>query len=88
MFFGINFKNLSSKSFENFLRVKFLDFKNESEIEKKLKTFKKDLNDQFKDKILELKDAALNQEKFNSIISQLISEMSLDENIDEKETLL
>ena len=73
------------ESFENFLRVKFLDFKNESEIEKKLKTFKKDLNDQFKDKILELKDAALNQEKFNSIISQLISEMSLDENIDEKE---
>ena len=38
-----------------------------------------------KDKILELKDASLNQEKFNSIISQLISNMSLDENIDEEE---
>ena len=73
------------ESFENFLRIKFLDFKNESEIEKKLKTYKKDLNDQFKDKILELKDASLNQEKFNSIISQLISNMSLDENIDEEE---
>ena len=32
------------ESFENYLRIKFLDFKNESDIEKKLKPFKKDLN--------------------------------------------
>ncbi len=73
------------ESFENFLRTKFLDFKNETEIEKKLKSYKKDINNQFSSKISELKESAIDQEKFNSIISKIISEMSLDENIDEEE---
>ena len=72
------------ESFENFLRTKFLDLKNDKEIEKKLKSFKKDLSDQFKDKIGELKEVTLDQNKFNSIISQLISKMSLDENIEDE----
>ena len=38
-------------------------------IDKKLKTYKKDLNDQFKNKIAELKELTLDQEKFNSLIS-------------------
>tara|TARA_B100001057_G_C22843433_1_gene948031 strand:- start:700 stop:2499 length:1800 start_codon:yes stop_codon:yes gene_type:complete len=73
------------ESFENYLRIKFLDFKNENDIEKKLKPFKKDLNNQFKNKITELKDLALSQERFNLLISKIISDMSLDENIDEEE---
>ena len=73
------------ESFENFLRVKFLDFKNGNQLDKKLKSYKKDLNEQFKNKINLLKDLALDQEKFNSLISQLISDMSLDENIDNEE---
>ena len=73
------------ESFENFLRIKFLDLKNDKQTEKKLKSFKKDLNDQFASKITKLKELALDQEKFNSIISQLISDMSLDENIDDEE---
>ena len=73
------------EAFENYLRIKFLDFKNESQIDKKLKSYKKDLNNQFKDKLGELKDLTLDQEKFNSVISQIISEMSLDENIDKEE---
>ena len=84
----LDFKSSEDKiveSFENFLRIKFLDFKNEREIDKKLKSYKKDLNDQFKNKITELKSVTLDQEKFNSIISQVISDMSLDENIDEEE---
>ena len=51
---GLDLKSSEDKiieSFENYLRVKFLDFKNESKIDKKLKSYKKDLNDQFKDKI-------------------------------------
>tara|TARA_B100000886_G_scaffold340369_1_gene309501 strand:+ start:1081 stop:2895 length:1815 start_codon:yes stop_codon:yes gene_type:complete len=72
------------ESFENFLRIKFFDLKNDREIEKKFKSFKKDLSDQFKDKIGELKELTLDQDKFNSIISQLISNMSLDENIDDE----
>ena len=34
---------------------------------------------------MNLKDLHFNQEKFNSLISKLISNMSLDENIDEEE---
>ena len=85
---GLDLKSSEDKiieSFENYLRVKFLDFKNETQLDKKLKSYKKDLNEQFKSKILELKDLALNQERFNSLISQIISNMSLDEKIDEEE---
>tara|TARA_Y100000591_G_scaffold254161_1_gene225832 strand:- start:8228 stop:10042 length:1815 start_codon:yes stop_codon:yes gene_type:complete len=84
---GLDLKSSEDKiieSFENFLRVKFLNFKNNTLIEKKLKSYKKDLNDQFKNKINELKDLTLNQEKFNALISQIISNMSLDENLDEE----
>ena len=73
------------ESFENYLRIKFLDFENENKIDKKLKTYKKDLNDKFKNKISELKECTLDQKKFNSLISKLISDMSLDEIIDEEE---
>ncbi len=85
---GLDLKSGEDKiieSFENYLRIKFLDFKNESLTEKKLKSFKKDLNDKFKSKINELKGLTLDQEKFNSLISELITNMSLDENIDEQE---
>ena len=85
---GLDLKSSEDKiieSFENYLRVKFLDFKNESKIDKKLKSYKKDINDQFKNKIAELKELTLDQEKFYSIISKLISSMSLDENFENDE---
>ena len=85
---GLDLKSSEDKiveSFENYLRVKFLEFKNQNQIDKKLRSYKKDLNDNFKNKISELKDSFLDQEKFNSLISQLISNMSLDENIDNEE---
>ena len=84
----LDLKNSEDKiieSFENYLRIKFLDFENENRIDKKLKTYKKDLNDKFKNKISELKECTLDQGKFNSLISKLISDMSLDEIIDEEE---
>ena len=73
------------ESFENYLRTKILDFKNDNQIDKKLKLYKKDLNERFKDKITHLNEATLNQKKFNSLISELISNMNLDENLDEEE---
>ncbi len=85
---GLDLKSSEDKiieSFENYLRVKFLDFKNENKIDKKLKSYKKDLNDQFKNKIAELKELTLDQEKFNFLISKLISSMSLDENFENEE---
>ncbi len=84
----LDLKNNEDKiveSFENYLRVKFLDFKSENQIDKKLKAYKKDLNDKFKDRINELKDFTLDQEKFNSLISELISNMSLDKDFNDEE---
>ncbi len=85
---GLDLKSSEDKiveSFENYLRTKFLDFKNNSEIDKKLKSYKRDLNEKFKDKINQLNDFTLDQEKFNSLISELIADMNLDENLDEEE---
>ncbi|MDB9752456.1 cobalamin biosynthesis protein CobT [Pelagibacteraceae bacterium] len=73
------------ESFENYLRVKLFNSKNSNELEKKLKTYKKDLDIQFKKKIEELNNLTLDQAKFNSLISDLISKMSFDENLDEEE---
>ena len=73
------------ESFENYLRVKFLNFKNQAQIDRKLKSYKKDLNDQFNNKINKLKELTLDQDKFNSLIAQLISDMRLDENFDDEE---
>ena len=84
---GLDLKSSEDKiveSFENYLRTKFLDFQNNSLIDKKLKSYKKDLNEKFKDKIKQLNDVTLDQEKFNSLISKLIANMNLDENLDEE----
>ena len=81
---GLDLKSSEDKiveSFENYLRTKFLDFENNSQIDKKLKSYKKDLNEKFKDKINQLNDFTLDQEKFNSLISELIANMNLDENL-------
>ena len=72
------------ESFENYLRVKFFDSRNNKEIEKKLKTYKKDLDDKFKNKIKQLNDSTENQARFNSLVSDLITKMSLDENLEEE----
>jgi len=85
---GLDLKSSEDKiveSFENYLRIKFLDFENNTQIDKKLKSYKKDLNEKFKGKINQLNQCALDQKKFNSLISELIANMNLDENLDEEE---
>ena len=85
---GLDLKSSEDKiieSFENYLRTKFLDFENNSQIDKKLKSYKKDLNEKFKGKISRLNEFALDQEKFSSLISELIANMNLDENLEEEE---
>ncbi len=85
---SLDLKNSEDKiieSFENYLRVKFFESKNSKELEKKLKTYKKDLNEKFKGKIKQLNDLTHNQAQYNSLISDLISNMDLDENLEEEE---
>jgi len=74
-----------TESFENYLRVKFFESKNSKELEKKLKIYKKDLDEKLKDKIKQLDDLMHDQAKYNSLASQLISKLSLDENLEEEE---
>ena len=73
------------ESFENYLRSNFFNFKNSKQVDKKLKNFKKDLDFKFKDKIRELNNIVNNQEKYNSLISDLISKLSLDDSLDQEE---
>ena len=73
------------ETFENYLRVKFLDLKNETQIDKKIRSFKKDLSERFKSKINDLKNLTLDQEKYNSMISEIICKMRLDESFKEDE---
>ena len=85
---SLDLKNSEDKitaSFENYLREKFFNIKSSKEVEKKLKTYKKDLDNKFKNKIRELETNTLNQSKYNSLISELISKMSLDDVIEEDE---
>jgi len=73
------------ESFENYLRVKFFESKNSKELEKKLKIYKQDLNEKFKGKIKQLSDLTHDQAQYNSLISNLISNMNLDQNFEEEE---
>ena len=71
-----NSEDKISESFENYLRTKLLDFKSDNQIDKKLKSYKKDIDNQLKSKIEQLKKFTFEQEKFNSLVSQIIANMS------------
>ena len=71
---SLDFKSSEDKiveSFENYLREKLLDLKNDKLLEKKLKTYKKDLDTKFKNKIKDLNNLANDQAKYDSLISNL-----------------
>ena len=73
------------ESFENYLKTKFFDTKIHQEIEKKFKTYKKDLNQKFRDKIDRLSQLTYDQAKYNELISELIADMKLDESFDDND---
>ena len=73
------------EAFENYLRVKFFELKNNKELEKKLKSYQKDLNEKFKGKIKKLNNSTNDQATYNSIISSLIENMNLDESLEKEE---
>ena len=62
-----------------------MEFKNNKNLDKKLKSFKKDLDEKFKNKLGELNNSTKNQAEYNSIVAEIISTMSLDENFDDQD---
>jgi cobaltochelatase CobT len=72
-------KNYITEAFENYLRVNILDLKNNREIEKTFKTFKKNFDFKLKNKFKLLKDAIEDQSKFNSIIADFLSSMKIED---------
>ena len=70
------------EAFENYLRINFFNIKNNKNIEKTFKNFKKDFDVKLKGKLKILNDSIEDQLKFNSIMSDLISEMNIKEDID------
>ena len=73
------------QSFEYYLRVNIFGGKKNKSLERNLKNIKKDLDLGFKDKLNAIKNCLEDQSKFNSLLSSLISEMQIDDELNKKE---
>ncbi len=69
-------------AFENYLRNKIFNLNNNKEIENKYKKYNKKLDTKFKNILDVLHNSIFDQKQFNSLISKLISQMQIDENIE------
>jgi len=67
-------------AFESYLRNKVFKLDNHKETENKYKKYKKKLDAKFKNQLDSLSDSIFEQEKFNSLISTIISQMQIDKN--------
>ena len=80
-----NYKNKDYEfvdAFENYLRNNIFKLSNDKELENKYKKYKKKIETKLKSKLDTLAGSILNQKKFNSLISNIISQMQIDENIE------
>jgi cobaltochelatase CobT len=88
-----NKKNIEDKNkdyefidaFEYYLRSNISKFDKNKESENKYKKYRKKLDAKLKDKIETLNKTLLNQKKFNALISKIISQLKIDENIDSEQ---
>ena len=69
-------------AFEYYLRSNISKLNKNKKLDDKYKRYKKKLDDKFKNKLEVLKETVLDQKKFNSLISKLISQIELDKNTD------
>ena len=67
-------------AFEYYLRTNIFKSNKNKELENKYKKYKKKLDTKLKDKLNLLNDSLLDQKKFNSLISKIISQFKIDEN--------
>jgi cobaltochelatase CobT len=74
-------------AFDYYLRGNISKFSKNKESENKYKRYKKKLDAELKGRIEELNNSLLDQKKFNALISKIISQLKIDENInsDKKE---
>ena len=80
-------ENLSAKTFENYLRSLFFEVEKNKNYTKNIKESKKLWDKNFKRNMNILKMNLKNQEKFNQIISKIISNMNIEnKNSDENKT--
>jgi len=80
----IEFKNKDYQfvdAFEYYLRSNIFKFNKNKEIENKYKIYKKKLDTKLKNNLKALNNSLSDQKKFNALISKLISQMKIDENI-------
>ena len=75
-------ENKIIEAFENYLRVNILGVKNTKAISKEFKSFEKKFNNILKNELLKLQELLDDQVKFNSFISNLISEMNIEDTVD------
>jgi cobaltochelatase CobT len=79
-----NYKNNDYEivdAFENYLRNKIFNLSDDKKAENKFKKYNKKLDTKLKDKLTLLIDSIFDQKKFNSLISKLITQMQIDEDI-------
>ena len=69
-------------AFENYLRNKMLKLDKDKEAENKYKKYKKKLDTKLNSKLTLLSDSIFDQKKFNSLISQIISQIQIDESVE------
>jgi len=69
-------------AFENYLRNKIFKLNNDRETEHKYKKYKKKLDIKLRNQLETLNSSLFEQKKFNSLISKIISQMQIDENIE------
>ncbi len=71
------------EAFENYLRSNILNTKNNKKIDKEFNSFKKDFDKKFNKNIDDLKKNINNQKKFNSLMSNLIENLEIDEDLNQ-----
>jgi cobaltochelatase CobT len=69
-------------AFENYLRNKMLKLDKDKKAENKYKKYKKKLDTKLNSKLTLLSDSIFDQKKFNSLISQIISQIQIDESVE------
>ena len=69
-------------AFEYYLRSNISKFNKSKDSENKYKKYKKKLDTKLKSKLEALNNSLLDQKKFNALISKIISQFRIDENID------